>query len=130
MKFEDVLAIYESYLFRIRRYKRSGYYSQEYLDGMRIQNLNWFRDIVLDNDLVGWRRIDVDLSKFIYEGQEPLYVIIYRDVLIPIYNDEYGQQVFAVIGGKEFSGGAYNSFPEDYFTYEADKLLEKRFLEE
>ena len=130
MNFEDALAIYESYLFRIRRYQKSGYYSQAYLDGMRSQNLSWFRDIVLDQDLVGWKRVDVDLSQFVYDGNEPLYVISYRGKLIPVYNDDYGQQVFAVINGKEFSGGAYNLYPEDYFTYQVDKLLEKEILGE
>ena len=59
---------------------------------------------------------------------KPYKVIKYRNVLIPIYDDDYGQQDFAVIFGKEISGGCYNYYSYIEFINYVDYELQKRFL--
>lgn len=59
---------------------------------------------------------------------KPYKVIKYRKVLIPIYDDDYGQQDFAVVFGKEISGGSYNHYAYMQFIDCVDYELQNRFL--
>ena len=59
-----------------------------------------------------------EIKEFTYKDNieyEPVAVLEYDDEIIPIYNDDYGQQEFIRYRDKEFSGGAYNMFPEEDF---------------
>ena len=59
---------------------------------------------------------------------KPYKVIKYRNILIPVYDDDYGQQDFAVVLGKEISGGSYNHCSYLEFINYVDYELQNRFL--
>lgn len=68
-------------------------------------------------------------EKYKIEGDFPLVRILeYRDKVLPIYLDDYGQQEFAVYKNKEISGGAFNTDAEEIFMWELDSYLEKEFF--
>ena len=60
----------------------------------------------------------------------PFKIIRYRNIDIPVYDDDYGQQDFAVINGEEISGGSYNFFAHEEFMNYVDRMLEKKYLED
>lgn len=133
MEFADVLEIYEMFLKRIRRFKKAGAFSEEYLEGMRRQNFIWFQDLSLQTSGKEWRElegIEEVVKDYEFEGELPYRLILYRGVILPIYRDDYGQQDFTVIRNRVISGGSYNSFAVDEFIYEVDKILEEEFLTE
>lgn len=51
---------------------------------------------------------------------EVMYLILYRDIVIPVYDDDPGQQDVALINGKIVSGGAYNFAAAEYFMFYVD----------
>lgn len=63
------------------------------------------------------------------EDGKPLYILKYRGIDIPVYDDDYGQQEVAYFDGKAISGGCYNFFPEYEFIFYIDRYLEDRYLE-
>ena len=65
-----------------------------------------------------------------YSNQScPLYSIIkYRDQIIPVYNDDYGQQMYAVFRGRELSGGSYNFNYIDAFLPTVDEMLDRELI--
>ena len=63
------------------------------------------------------------------EDGKPLYILKYRGLDIPVYDDDYGQQEFAYFDGKSISGGCYNFFAEYEFISYIDHYLENKYLE-
>ena len=51
---------------------------------------------------------------------EVMYLILYRDMIIPVYDDGPGQQDVALINGEIVSGGAYNFAADEYFMFWVD----------
>lgn len=62
------------------------------------------------------------------EDGKPYKVIKYRNILLPIYIDDYGQQDFTIINDKTICGGAYNLESDLYFISKVDDMLEKQFM--
>lgn len=48
---------------------------------------------------------------------EVMYLILYRDMVIPVYDDDPGQQDVALINGEIVSSGAYNFIADEYFMF-------------
>lgn len=49
-------------------------------------------------------------------------ILCYRGKEIPVYNDDYGQQMYAIYEGKILSGGAYNFAAEFDFCDMIDEI--------
>ncbi len=48
----------------------------------------------------------------------PDFVVQFKDIVAPVYCDDYGQQYFIRVDGEDYGGGAYNCNPYEYFEYE------------
>ena len=132
MKFDDVLDLYEFNLFNIKVFRERKFYSEDYIEGMIRQNFSWFEAMARECPS-RYQQVVVkdseDLEDYRFENQLPFKFILYRGEKIPVYDDDYGQQDFAVIRGKVVSGGTYNLMAPDEFVYYMDQVLEREFLE-
>lgn len=57
-----------------------------------------------------------------------IYIIDYRGVKLPIYNDDYGQCMFTVIDRKEYSMGTYNFCLDNVCDIYDDYAFEQKKL--
>ena len=143
MEFKDILAEYCFNLTRIKSDIERGDTSLFNTKDARRINLTWFhyyRDLILKyEDYIEEIRDKRTLNRKEFRLSEsqrcpgcddgkPYKVIKYRNVLIPIYDDDYGQQDFTVIFGKEISGGCYNLYSYLEFINHVDYELEKKYL--
>ena len=141
--FRDILLEYHLRLARIKLDIDRGDKSLLETSDTRYVNLKWFQ-YIRDNafnyddfieeirDKRTLNRKEFRLSKSQRcpgcEDGKPYKAIKYRNVLIPIYDDDYGQQDFAVINGEEISGGCYNFNSHIEFINYVDYMLEKKYL--
>ena len=132
MKFDDILGFYQFNLSNIKVFKERKFYSEDYIEGMIRQNFSWFEAMAMQCPS-RYQEVLVkdgeDVEDYRFENQLPLKFILYRGEKIPVYDDDYGQQDFAVIRGKVISGGAYNFMAAEDFVYYMDQVLEREFLE-
>lgn len=132
MKFNDILAFYEFNLFNIKQFRKRKLYNEDYIEGMMRQNFTWFENLASQYPN-RYKEVSVkndkNLEKYRFEDQLPFKFVLYRGEKIPVYDDDYGQQDFAVIRGQVVSGGAYNFMSAEEFVYYMDRVLEQEFLE-
>ena len=143
MTFTDILIEYCFNLTRIKSDIERNTTSQvDSQSALRI-NLDWFR--YLRNQLLDYTDYIEEISdkrtlnrkEFLLpeskrcpgcDDGKPYKVLKYRNVLIPIYDDDYGQQDFTIIFDKEISGGSYNLYSYIEFINYVDYELQNRFL--
>lgn len=68
-----------------------------------------------------------------YDNQPgfPLHaILIYRNHEIPMYDDDAGQQVFAIYNNETISGGAYNLSYCETFANTLDSYFDQEYLQE
>ena len=69
-----------------------------------------------------------DEQKEQYKHPDPQFplcgLLEYRGQVVPMYDDDYGQQVFAIFRGRDLVGGAYNMWYCDSFIDEIDYALD------
>lgn len=132
MKFNDILEFYEFNLFNIKQFRKRKLYNEDYIEGMMRQNFTWFENLASQYPN-RYKEVSVkndkNLEKYRFEDQLPFKFVLYRGEKIPVYDDDYGQQDFAVIRGQVVSGGAYNFMSAEEFVYYMDRVLEQEFLE-
>ena len=142
-EFRDILLEYHFRLNVIKTRIERGEESLLETSQERYINLKWYqfiRDMAFDKEeylqLIKDKRT-LNRKEFLLpedkrcpgcEDGRPYMIIKYREVLIPGYDDDYGQQDFAVIFGEDVSGGAYNFFSFIEFINHVDYMLEKKFL--
>lgn len=56
--------------------------------------------------------------------EEPFKILDYRGISVPLYFDDYGQQIYAVINGKEYGFGSYNDNYLNDVYYIVDQALD------
>ena len=132
MKFNDLLQEYENKLNYVKRMTTSDALSfyhktKDYWDGYLKSSFDWFQQMkMLCEDFNPKVRTATEKESTKYrnaDGCSSLNGILeYRGEIIPVYNDDYGQQKFAVYLGREISGGSYNFCCEYDFCYEIDYL--------
>jgi len=70
-----------------------------------------------------------DEQKEQYKHPDPQFplcgLLEYRGQIVPMYDDDYGQQVFAVFRGRDLIGGSYNTEYCDSFIGEIDYALDR-----
>jgi len=143
MTFKDILIEYYFNLTRIKRDIDKSTTSQVDSESALRTNISWFRyirDQLLDyDDYIEEIRDKRTLNKKEFRLPEskrcpgcddgkPYKVLRYRNVLIPIYDDDYGQQDFTVVFDKEISGGCYNFNSYIEFINCVDYELQNMFL--
>lgn len=143
MTFTDILIEYCFNLTRIKSDIERNTTSQVDSQSALRVNLDWFRYIrnqLLDYtdyvEEIGDKKT-LNKKEFLLpeskrcpgcDDGKPYKIIKYRNVLIPIYDDDYGQQDFTIIFGKEMSGGSYNLYSYMEFINYVDYELQNRFL--
>lgn len=131
----------EEYLFKLHLVKHSPKFEDEkFREGYLDANLSWFQDMkAYCDDYVPKILPITEEIKFRYmlkdklDGEAPAPLsgyFTYRDEIVPIYDDDYGQQDIMLFRGKEYSGGCYNFLAIHDFTYIVDQILEREYLEE
>ena len=132
MKFDDIISFYEFNLGNIKVFKERKFYSEDYIEGMIRQNFSWFEAMARQCPS-RYQEVLVkdgeDVEDYRFENQLPLKFVLYRGEKIPVYDDDYGQQDFAVIRGQVVSGGTYNFMAAEDFVYYMDQVLEQEYLE-
>lgn len=143
MTFTDILIEYCFNLTRIKSDIDRSTTSQADSRSALRTNLDWFR--YLRNQLLDYTDYIEDISdkrtlnrkEFLLpeskrcpgcDDGKPYKVIKYRNVMIPIYDDDYGQQDFAIVFDKEISGGSYNLYSYIEFINYVDYELQNKFL--
>lgn len=141
LDFETLLHLYSYKLYNIVDRHMHGLDSEEDYKGALALNRLWLEDIadyigrdytVRKHDELTQEEID-KYSPLGVEGHyamDLMYVIDYRGLTIPVFNDDYGQQDIALINGEWCSGGSYNFHPEEVFCSRADYYLEQQSIKE
>ena len=130
MDFKDILITYEMHLDVIKRMKKTGLESTDFILGMARSNFYWFQEMSAYVERE-YEQIDIDSvnrEQYKVEGNLPHHLVKYRGEIIAIYSDDYGQQDYAVIRGQEYAGGSYNFMALDEFMYQVDRILLEEFL--
>ncbi len=131
MEFNDVLTAYAMQLATIKRFSEKGAYSEDYLLGRRAANFYWLQDMInfTGREYEILDATEEELKAYEHNGDWPSRLISYRGEIIPVFIDDYGQQLFTFIRGEEHTGGSFNFFAEEEFMYEMDLVLEREYLE-
>jgi len=137
MTFKDLLDAHEGNIEHARRMMQPDILAmtmktEEYWRGYIYSSFQMFQTLRNYCD-DGYPKIRTDLTEeekveFDTEKDFPLYGIMeYRGIKVPVYDDDYGQQMFAIYDGSTISGGSYNFFPEHEFVYFIDSKLDLKY---
>lgn len=130
MEFKDLLDLYLDNLDKIKIYETNNKYSKEYLEGYYSgiketykNSKRYFEDVIVIRRPNEKEEKEYQLKEgdIIYDLFE---LIEYRDNLIPVYLDDYGQQLFCKIKDIEIPGGSFSTNPEIYFTDCYDEIVD------
>jgi len=120
MDFKDILERYENdiaYANRMLKPDSLSFFkkTKEYWIGYKKASFKWFQDMKVE---LGYIPLEVDIleeeiNKYVYIDElnnyyTPYRMLEYRGEKIPMYIDDYGQQIFIVYNNKAYYGGAYN----------------------
>ena len=105
--------------------------SDEEMYRQRYINMKWFHKFYSylepANEVDCSKLSEQLIDKYDTDEQFPLTsIIFYHDQTLPVYDDDYGQQVFARYNGTDWSGGTYNLDYLDTFTAQLDSTLEQQ----
>lgn len=143
--FNDILVEYLIQLAKIKRLKERENLSEETVFQMLLINRCWYhsmRDYACEeSDYIEELTNPGAINRVAFllpvkqrcpgsESGRPYKVLRYRQHLIPVYDDDYGQQDFALIGKEIVSGGAYNFFANTCFVDSLDYSLEKAYMDD
>lgn len=136
MKFNELLEVYEYWVDTyVSKQERTNESCTKQIEGI----FSMFEMLKLScddyNEIINPRPVNEEEHeefKLVEENGEPLEVsniIEYRGGKIPLYFDDYGQQVFVVINNKEYGMGGYNHCLDDvgylYDKFLLDKIIKK-----
>lgn len=134
MSFTSILNFYLTTLETIEdRYHRD-LISSATRDCLLSQNMRWYQEMCLQE---GIKRYSTVSHSNISEAEHQKYdlpdmpvdeLILYRDNVIPCYDDDAGQQEVAFIHGHLVGGGAYNFNYIDFFCDALDNYLEDEYI--
>ena len=138
MDFDTALNLYLRNVENLQHRFMCNLISKETRDAVLLNNFYWFRSVLLFDHIEGYFK-EVPVSELSNELRQkydvtpdtfPLCsVIFYRDHEIPCYDDDYGQQVFAVYDEENWSGGTYNLQYGPDFCSMLDAKLEQELLD-
>jgi len=138
MEFKEILEKYENDIKHVNRmlnpdclsfFKKS----VEYWKGYKKACYNWFqqmKECCEDFNPKSRKPSKEEKDKFTYISEsgckyEVVAILEYRNEIIPIYCDDYGQQNFIVFKGEEYCGGAYNICSERDFCAFVDCIKDE-----
>lgn len=111
MTFKDILVIYENKIDNAKARLDRGLIEQEEYDIIIRESLYWLTQLKFFMKDEEWFSIRKPTADDINKWGDPVEIMEYRNDVIPIFNDDYGQCLYAKICGKEYGGGTYNFFP-------------------
>lgn len=141
LNFETLLHLYSYKLYNIvDRHMRKLDDEDEYNRALALNRL-WLEDIAnyIGRDYTVRKHDELmqeEIDKYAPLGIEGnyamdlIYVIDYRGLTIPVFDDDYGQQDIALINGEWCSGGSYNFHAAEVFCSRADYYLEQQSIKE
>lgn len=130
MKFEDLLYTYEwqlDYVKRMSKPESLSFYkkTEEYLRGYKAACNRWFEEMKSECEDFNPRIEKTTEENRRENGDLLIGYLNYRGERIPVYNDDYGQQLYIIYENEVISGGCYNLFPEYDFCYSIDLKKDK-----
>lgn len=114
MNYEDLISWYDQEINWIVRALKDDSSNAEYLHGYYDAMRRHFR--VLKMECEDFPKV-VNGSRFEYRG-----------VVVKVYFDDPGQQLYAIVNGETVSGGAFNSEPQYEFSEAIDYAIDKIML--
>lgn len=137
LTFNQLLADYLYNCINFKQKLSRDYLSQSdriFIKGQIRQNLYDFqrvRDYLNDDRVFEHRQATkTEIKKYKIEGDYPVVGMFkYREISLPIYFDDYGEQEFLIYRNRELCGGGFEYFPEYYWMSQIDEYLEKDFFE-
>lgn len=134
--FSDALKSHEYRLDTLHeRFKRGLITEDQLKTGFFVEQMAWrdlkdqlsfdYQDFYKATDV---RYLDEEQKrKYDIRPDEPLCGLLeYRDHIIPMYNDDPGQQIFAIFEGRILSGGPFNMHYCEAFIAEIDYTLDHK----
>lgn len=120
---------YENYLDSIFLHWKRGWITDEEMYTHRSMNRRWFS--LIYSHVRPWYETQREaleqelIDKYDTDPKFPLCgIIFYHGEELPVYDDDYGQQVFTRWKDCEWSGGCYNLMYAELFCEELDNALE------
>ena len=127
----DVDLQYCSWLDSIFMHWHRGWIDKDAANRERRINASWYHQIY--SYLNPWNEVRREalspqlVAKYDTKPKFPLVsIIFYHNEEIPVYDDDYGQQVFAEWDGEEWSGGSYNLCYAEQFCEQLDLTIDYR----
>ena len=134
--FKDIVELHVNRMLTIRwKFLTERISEEAYNTAIMAERMAWY-DICSGLDDRGYVVTPVkeltaqDLKTYnVLDGFPLIGLLHYRGVTVPMYNDDYGQQVFAKWNGREVSGGAYNPYYCEEFVMELDREIDNARIE-
>ena len=115
MSFKDILFIYNMKMNNARIKLDRELITYDEFNLIRDEALYWLTHLKDMMNMDDWCLVRRPTPEEVERYKDPIEIMEYRDDIIPIYNDDYGQSMYAFIFGKEYGGGTYNFQP--YFDF-------------
>ena len=120
--FNDILFTYKMKINNTQMKYERQLITEEVYDSIITEALYWFEQLKDFLPLEQICTIRKPTDKEDEELNSPFEVIEYREDIIPVYQDDYGQQFYAIIFGREYGGGSYNIAPHRDFLFLYDSI--------
>lgn len=134
MEFQELLEQYENniqYANRMMTPESLSFFKKtiDYWNGFKHANFKWFQTMKDYSNFKPFTREPKKKEKeeLRYTNMngdifEPCAILEYRNEIVPIYNDDYGQQEFILYKDNIISGGTYNLMADYDFCHEIDRI--------
>ncbi len=114
MKYEDLISWYDQEIHWMVRLLKDDNSNVEYLRGYYAALRRNFRE----------KKMDCEDFPKITRGSR----FEYRGVVVKVYLDDPGQQLYAIVNGETISGGSFNGEPQYEFSEAIDYAIDKIML--
>lgn len=134
MSFTSILNLYLTTLETIEDKYHRDLISSGTRDCLLSQNRHWYQEMCLQEGVKRYTTVsrpnisEAEHQKYDIPGMPVDELIVYRDNVIPCYDDDAGQQEVALIRGHVTGGGAYNFNYIDTFCDTLDYYLEEEYI--
>jgi hypothetical protein len=126
---EEVIEIYNDQVERIMIYAKRQHKPYDWCIGALRTNFDWLRylspnDRVFEHTIVPFQDLSIETRQQYKHPEmgDVIKILHYRNRVIPIYDDDYGQQEVAIIDGQEIGAGTYNFFSTEEFMDAVDLI--------
>lgn len=133
MKFYELLSQYETMLNILSIHQQRDRKPVDWLLGAHWSNSIWFRELKsICEDFPKMETLTESESEHYIDREtkeKASFKLKYRDKIIPIWADDFGQQFYAIYEDNLFITGPYPSCPEIILSDQIDSIIDQEFLD-